>query len=89
MSPFTRRKKSDADVSTRPDYLDGFLAQPADVGTSEADVAAVAQADADRAAKEARVAQFVKTEGALDQIAPRPPVLGIDFFGRDEDDRTK
>jgi hypothetical protein len=54
------------------DSLDKFLAEPPDVGTSDADAAAVAKADDEGAADEARLAQFVKTEETFDRNAPRP-----------------
>ena len=78
MAPFRRRKVKD-ETPERPDYLDGFLAQPADEGTTEEDVEAVANADAERAADQARIAAYVKTEEAFDRNAPRPPVINIDF----------
>lgn len=74
MSPFGKRKTSGEEASARPDYLDGFLAEPPDEGTSQADVDAVAKADADHAEEQERIAQFVKTEEAFDQNAPRPNV---------------
>jgi anti-sigma factor RsiW len=74
MSPFRRRKNRADSTSTQPDYLEELLAQRADVGTSEDDVKAVEKADADRAAEQTRIAQFVKTEEILDRNAPRPSV---------------
>jgi hypothetical protein len=75
----SRRRKNKDETLERPDYLEGFLAQPADVGTTEEDVEAVAKADAERAADQARIEAFVKTEEAFDRNAPRPPVINIDF----------
>jgi hypothetical protein len=74
-----RRHRDKDETPERPDYLEGFLAQPADVGTTEEDVEAVAKADAERVADQARIAAYVKTEGAFDRNAPRPPVINIDF----------
>ena len=76
--PLRRRKTRDV-AAAQPDYLEGFLAQPADAGTSQVDIDAVANADADRAAEQARIAQFVKTEEAFDRNAPRPPVIDFDY----------
>jgi hypothetical protein len=73
MSPI-RRHKRDEIAAGSPDSLDAFLAQRADEGTSDADVAALAKADADRAAEEARLAPFINTEEILDRNAPRPSV---------------
>jgi hypothetical protein len=73
MSPL-RRHKRDEIGGAPPDSLDAFLAQPADEGTSDADVAALAKADADRAAEESRLAPFITTEEILDRNAPRPSV---------------
>jgi hypothetical protein len=73
MSPRPRKNQSEV-APTQPDYLEGFLAEPADVGTSDADVAAVAKADADRASEQVRLSQFVKTEEVFDRNAPRPSV---------------
>jgi hypothetical protein len=72
MSPSRRRKNKVEATTERPDYVDGFLAQPADAGTTEEDVAAVAKADAERAAEEKRMAGFLKTEEVFDRNAPRP-----------------
>jgi hypothetical protein len=72
MSPLRRRKKRVEATTSPPDSLDAFVAEPPAVGTSDADVAALAKADADRAADEARLAQYVKTEEAFDRNAPRP-----------------
>jgi hypothetical protein len=77
MAPLRRHK--DTEESQRPDYLEGFLAQPADVGTTEEDLDAVAIADAQRAADQARIEAFVQTEEAFDRNAPRPPVINIDY----------
>jgi hypothetical protein len=74
MSPRRRRKNQIEVTPMQPDYLEGFLAGPADVGTSDADVAAVAKTDADRAAEQVRISQFVKTEEVFDRNAPRPSV---------------
>jgi hypothetical protein len=78
MNPRRRRKNQSESAPTQPDYLEGFLAEPADVGTSDADadadVAAVAKADADRAAEQVRISQFVRTEEVFDRNAPRPSV---------------
>jgi hypothetical protein len=74
MSPLRRRKKRAEATPARPDYLEGFLAQPADVGTSDVDIEAVEKADADRAAEHARIAQFVNTDEVFDRNAPRPSV---------------
>lgn len=79
VSPFRHRKNRDVAAAEQLDYLKGFLAQPADTGTSEVDVEAVAKADADRAAEQTRIAQFVKTEEAFDRNAPRPPVVNFDY----------
>lgn len=72
MSPLRRRKKPVEVTTSAPDSLDAFLAEPPAVGTSDADVAAIVKADADRAAEAARLAQYVKTEEAFDRNAPRP-----------------
>lgn len=74
MSPFRRRKSEAEKALARPDYVEGFLAEPADVGTSEVDVEAVAKADADQASKQAEIEPFVKTEEAFDKNAPRPTI---------------
>ena len=74
MSPFRRNKHRADSTTAQPDYLEGFLAQPADEGTSEADVKAVEGADAVRATELARNAQFIKTEEILDRNASRPSV---------------
>ena len=66
-------------AAAEPDYLKGLLAQPADAGTNQVDIDAVANADAERAAEQERIAQFVKTEGAFDRNAPRPPVINFDY----------
>jgi hypothetical protein len=71
MGAFRRRKDKD-ETSERPDYLDSFLAQPADEGTTDDDVKAVATADADRAAEQHRIDQYLKTEEVFDRNAPRP-----------------
>jgi hypothetical protein len=72
MSPLRRRKRRVEETTSPPEYLEAFLAESPDVGTSDADVAAVAEADVDRVAEEARLAQYVKTEEAFDRNAPRP-----------------
>lgn len=77
MSPLRRRTHRDAESAAQPEYLEGFLAQPADVGTSEEDIEAVTKADADREAEQVRIAQFVETEEAFDQNARRPPVINF------------
>jgi hypothetical protein len=74
MSPFRRRKNEVKTAPTRPDYLEDFLKEPADVGTSAADVDAVEKSDADRAAEQDRITQFLKTEEAFERNAPRPTV---------------
>ena len=74
MSPLRRSKKRAEATPARPDYLEGFLAQPDDVGTSDVDVEAVEKADADRVVEHARIAQFIKTEEVFDRNAPRPSV---------------
>jgi hypothetical protein len=72
MSPLRRRKKQASETSPRPDSLEEFLAEAPEVGTSDADSDAVAQADVERAAEQARFAQYVQTEEAFDRNAPRP-----------------
>jgi hypothetical protein len=72
MSPLRNRKKRVEETTSPPDSLNAFLAEPPEVGTSDADVAAVARADADRAAERARIAQYVNTEEVFDRNAPRP-----------------
>ena len=68
-----RRHRNKVDETTElPDYLEGFLNQPADVGTTDDDVKAVATADADRAAEQHRIDQYLKTEEVFDRNAPRP-----------------
>lgn len=74
MSPFHRRKNEVEKAPNQPDYLEGFLAEPADVGTSEADVEAVEKADAVRSAEQDRITQLVKTEEAFDKNAPGPTI---------------
>jgi hypothetical protein len=59
------------------DPLDKFLAEPPQAGSSDADVAALAKADAERATEEARLAQYVETEEAFDRNAPRPSVRDL------------
>jgi hypothetical protein len=72
VSPLRRHKRDE--IAAAPDSLDAFLAQPADQGTSDADDAALAKADADRAAEGARLAPYITTEEILDRNAPRPSV---------------
>jgi hypothetical protein len=72
MSSMRRHKKVEQSATQRPDYLDSFLAQPADEGTTDDDVKAVAKADADRAAEQHRIDQYLKTEEVFDRNAPRP-----------------
>jgi hypothetical protein len=79
MSSLRRHKNSDEATSEKADYLDAFLAQPADVGTRVEDIEAVAKADADGAAERARMDAFLKTEEAFDRNAPRPSVINDDF----------
>ena len=74
MSLFHRRKSEDDRAPMRPDYVEEFLSEPADVGTSEADLAAVEKADAMRVAEQARFAQFIQTEQSFERNAPRPTV---------------
>jgi hypothetical protein len=74
MSRLRRRKNQSTAAPTASDDLQDFLAEPADVGTSDADVAAVAKADADRTAEQVRMSQYVKTEEESDRNAPRPNV---------------
>jgi hypothetical protein len=71
MSPLRRRKSESEGTSAQPDYLDEFLAEPSDLGTSEADVQAVENDDAVRAADQVRIDLFVKNEEILDHSAPR------------------
>ena len=75
MSSLRRHENEDQSATERPDYLDEFLAQPADVGTTQDDVEAVASRDAEQV----QSAEIAKSEGAFDLYAPRPPVIDIDF----------
>ena len=56
----------------RPDCPEELLAQPPDVGTSNAVGESVARADEDRAAGQPRIDQFIKTDETFDTNAPRP-----------------
>jgi hypothetical protein len=70
-----RHENKVVETAERPDYLDEFLAQPADMGTTQDDIDDVAERDAEQA----RSAAIAKSEGAVDLYAPRPPVIDIDF----------
>ncbi|MGB8197052.1 MAG: hypothetical protein WCF25_08610 [Acidimicrobiales bacterium] len=75
MGPLGGCKDTSEVATKRPDYLEEFLARPADIDV----IKAIATADADRAAEEARIAANAKSEFAFDPCAPRPPVIEIDF----------
>jgi hypothetical protein len=71
-----RRHENEGPSATEgPDCLDEFLAQPADVGTTQDDIDDAGERDAEQA----RSAAIAKSEGAVDLYAPRPPVMDIDF----------